>query len=80
MPSRYVQWSCSTPTMIFTISRISSLSPLDVATTMLADWAMVVTGYAASELPPLLAGACVCGEGGRGRVSDHAWVRLGSPE
>jgi hypothetical protein len=56
MPSRYVQWSCSTPTMIFTLSRISALTPPAIAATMLADWLMVVCGYAAAELPWLLAG------------------------
>uniref|UniRef100_A0A7S0RFF1 histidine kinase n=1 Tax=Chlamydomonas leiostraca TaxID=1034604 RepID=A0A7S0RFF1_9CHLO len=51
LPSRYVQWSCSTPTMIFTLSRISDLTPLEIAATLLSDWLMVVTGYMAAALP-----------------------------
>ncbi len=37
--------------MIFTLSRISNLSPLETASTMAADWLMVAMGWAASELP-----------------------------
>jgi len=55
LPSRYVQWSCSTPTMIFTLSRISDLSGTEVALAMLADWLMVVAGYVAAEMPWYLA-------------------------
>ncbi len=50
VPSRYAQWSCSTPTMIFTLSRISSMDAPAIARTMAADWLMVVLGYMASEV------------------------------
>ncbi len=30
LPSRYVQWSCTTPTMLFTLSKISNLTRIEV--------------------------------------------------
>eukprot|EP00798_Chlamydomonas_sp_ICE-L_P008775 gene8775-33642_t len=37
LPSRYIQWSCTTPTMLFTLSKISNLSKEEVAWTIVAD-------------------------------------------
>lgn len=47
IPTRYVQWSVTTPTMLWTLAHISSLTRLEVACTVAADWAMVVLGLGA---------------------------------
>ncbi len=52
LPSRYVQWSCTTPTMLFTLSKISDFTPLQTGTTMFLDWLMILTGFIAAMLPP----------------------------
>jgi len=52
LPSRYAQWSCTTPTMLFTLSKISDLTGWQVAGTVVADMGMVLTGYLAAEFPP----------------------------
>lgn len=66
LPSRYVQWACTTPTMLFTISKISNFTQRGVAITMAADFAMIAFGYIAAVLPPGFLSAmsfnasCVC--------------------
>ncbi|KAG1681287.1 hypothetical protein FOA52_007333 [Chlamydomonas sp. UWO 241] len=52
MPSRYVQWACTTPTMLFTISKITDFSPRRVAYAMGCDWLMIATGFIAAVMPP----------------------------
>eukprot|EP00955_Chlamydomonas_euryale_P088570 364392-Chlamydomonas_euryale.AAC.5 len=52
LPSRYVQWSCTTPTMLFTISKISDFNDAEVAFTMAADFVMIVTGFVSAMTPP----------------------------
>eukprot|EP00798_Chlamydomonas_sp_ICE-L_P004427 gene4427-14559_t len=51
LPSRYVQWSCTTPTMLFTLSKISNLSTFEVTSAILVDVLMVATGWIAAECP-----------------------------
>lgn len=52
LPSRYVQWSCTTPTMLFTLSKITDFTPKQTALTMFCDWVMIITGFIAAVLPP----------------------------
>ncbi len=52
-----MQWSCTTPTILFTLSKISDLTPKQVALAMFCDWVMILTGYIAAVLPPGL-GSC----------------------
>jgi len=52
LPSRYVQWSCTTPTMLFTLSKITDFTPKRTAYVMIADWIMIFTGYLAAIYPP----------------------------
>ena len=52
IPSRYIQWSCTTPTMLFTLSKITNFTPQQTALTMFIDWVMIFTGYLAAIYPP----------------------------
>ncbi|GAX76238.1 hypothetical protein CEUSTIGMA_g3682.t1 [Chlamydomonas eustigma] len=52
LPGRYVQWSCTTPTMLFTLSKISDFTSRQTWTTMFFDWLMIITGFIAAVLPP----------------------------
>jgi hypothetical protein len=52
LPGRYVQWSCTTPTMLFTLSKISDFTPRQTWVTMFFDWLMIITGFIAAVLPP----------------------------
>ena len=47
-----MQWSCTTPTIVFVLSKISDLKPADVALTVAMDVMMVATGYLSCILPP----------------------------
>ena len=52
VPSRYAQWSCTTPTMLFILSKISDFTPGQAFFAMLCDWIMIVSGYVAATYPP----------------------------
>lgn len=52
VPSRYAQWSCTTPTMLFILSKISDFTPGQAFFAMLCDWIMIVSGYVAAVYPP----------------------------
>lgn len=48
IPARYIQWSCTTPTIIYTISLISDLTSTEVYLTVFSDWLMIIMGYIAA--------------------------------
>ena len=52
LPSRYVQWSCTTPTILFTLSKITDFTPERTGKAMFVDWVMIYTGYLAAVYPP----------------------------
>jgi hypothetical protein len=62
LPGRYLQWSCTTPTILFTLSKISDFSSRRIALVMLSDWTMIFTGYLSAMYPP----GFISSEQGRG--------------
>ena len=52
VPSRYAQWSCTTPTMLFILGKISDFTPGQAFFAMLCDMIMIVSGYMAAVYPP----------------------------
>lgn len=73
MPSRYVQWSCTTPTMLFTLAKISDFSERRVALVMFCDWMMILTGYIAALYPPGFV-SCECQVHCNGCWPSTAWL------
>jgi len=50
-PARYLEWLCACPTLILLISQITQTKE-HVSYAMLADYAVVLTGFIGSVLPP----------------------------
>eukprot|EP00798_Chlamydomonas_sp_ICE-L_P008207 gene8207-1470_t len=51
LPNRYVQWMFTTPTILFVLSKISALTPLQICAAISADVVMIITGLLATLLP-----------------------------